>query len=173
MALSYTKTNWVNEETVITADSMNNIETGIENSHSVLNSILEGAEENFDSFAEVKQFVESIATTPGPKGDKGDKGDPGEPGPVGPQGEQGPAGVFNPLETYEELTTNNKTVIGAINEVNSKPSGGGAVSASSVSYENYNVPTISNTSDALDLLITESTSNRKLMIDILNRMLEV
>ena len=56
----------------------------------------------------------------GPKGDKGDKGDQGDQGPVGPMGPEGPAGqqgVFNMDAIYDMLNTENKTVIGAINEL--------------------------------------------------------
>lgn len=62
----------------------------------------------------------------GDKGEKGDKGDQGpqgpqgEVGPMGPQGVQGPKGengVFNMNEVYEVLQTENKSVLGAINEL--------------------------------------------------------
>ena len=50
----------------------------------------------------------------GPQGEQGEKGDQGEPG---PQGEQGPAGVFDAETIFEILNTENKTVLGAINEL--------------------------------------------------------
>lgn len=53
----------------------------------------------------------------GPQGEKGDKGADGAQGEIGPMGPQGPAGVFNMDEVYEMLDTENKTVIGAINEL--------------------------------------------------------
>lgn len=66
------------------------------------------------------------------KGEKGDKGEPftyadftpeqllslkGEKGERGEQGEKGNDGTFNPNTTFANLKTQNKTVIGAINEV--------------------------------------------------------
>ena len=71
----------------------------------------------------------------GPQGPQGDKGDQGEvgpqgpagvQGPVGPQGErgpqgeqgvQGPAGKFDKTALFNELLTDSKNVIGAINEL--------------------------------------------------------
>ena len=62
----------------------------------------------------------------GEKGDKGDKGDMGpqgiqgpmgEQGPMGPQGEMGPQGTFNPNTLFDALKTDNKDIIGAINEL--------------------------------------------------------
>lgn len=68
----------------------------------------------------------------GPQGIKGDKGDVGPIGPQGEQGEQGPQGLtgpkgdkgnkgedgtFDATTTFPILETNNKTVLGAINEV--------------------------------------------------------
>ena len=89
----------------------------------------------------VDQQIEAIELLPGPKGDKGEdgqpgaqglpgpKGDPGEmglmgpegpegkQGPVGPMGPEGPAGTFNPDEVFAELLTQDKTIVGAINEI--------------------------------------------------------
>lgn len=89
----------------------------------------------------VDQQIEAIELMPGPKGDKGEdgqpgaqglpgpKGDPGEmglmgpegpegkQGPVGPMGPEGPAGTFNPDEVFAELLTQDKTIVGAINEI--------------------------------------------------------
>ena len=74
----------------------------------------------------------------GPKGEKGDKGDQGEQGPQGEQGEkgeqgeqgpqgekgeqgeqgpQGEKGEFDPTTEFEDLVTESKTVIDAINEL--------------------------------------------------------
>ena len=53
----------------------------------------------------------------GEKGDKGDQGEQGPQGEVGPQGPQGENGVFNMNEVYEVLQTENKSVLGAINEL--------------------------------------------------------
>lgn len=68
----------------------------------------------------------------GARGEKGDKGDRGEQGPqgiqgergsqgpkgdIGPQGPKGDDGTFNPNTTFADLKTQNKTVIGALNEV--------------------------------------------------------
>lgn len=47
----------------------------------------------------------------GEKGDKGDKGDQGEMGP------QGPAGIFDDTTIFEDLKTNAKTIVSAINEL--------------------------------------------------------
>ena len=54
----------------------------------------------------------------GEKGVKGDKGDRGE------QGIQGNDGTFNPNTSFSNLETNNKTIIGAINEVFTSASNG-------------------------------------------------
>lgn len=50
-------------------------------------------------------------------GVQGPQGDVGPEGPVGPQGPQGPAGVFDIEMQYSSLKTENKDVIGAINEL--------------------------------------------------------
>jgi hypothetical protein len=47
----------------------------------------------------------------GARGEKGDKGDRGE------QGPKGNDGTFNPNTTFQELKTESKTIIGALNEV--------------------------------------------------------
>lgn len=72
MAQDYIKTKWVDSETIIDANKLNNIETQLD--------ILT------DEVVEMNQRIEdlsSIEGIPGPqgeKGDKGDKGDQGEPG---------------------------------------------------------------------------------------------
>ena len=68
----------------------------------------------------------------GPQGEKGDQGEQGPEGPMGPQGEVGPEGpqgpqgekgengdngVFDMEAIYDQLETENKTVLGAINEL--------------------------------------------------------
>ena len=56
----------------------------------------------------------------GPAGDQGPQGEKGEAGPQGPQGEQGPAGkdgIFDATTVFDMLNTEDKTVIGAINEL--------------------------------------------------------
>lgn len=70
----------------------------------------------------------------GEKGDKGDKGDPGPMGPQGMDGEQGPRGLQGPRgesfdvnTIYTGLKTNNKTIVGAINELLSLIDGSGVV----------------------------------------------
>ena len=50
----------------------------------------------------------------GPQGEKGEQGPQGEMGPEGPQGEKG---TFDAEAIFEALNTNDKTVLGAINEV--------------------------------------------------------
>ncbi|MGL5244090.1 MAG: phage upper tail fiber protein, partial [Sarcina sp.] len=64
----------------------------------------------------------------GPTGPQGLKGDTGERGPKGDKGDTGKDGTFNIVETYPTLETTNKTVLGAINEINAKPSTGGSSS---------------------------------------------
>ena len=60
---------------------------------------------------------------PGPAGPAGEmglmgpQGPQGEQGPVGPQGPQGETGSFNPDEVFAELLTQDKTIVGAINEL--------------------------------------------------------
>ena len=53
----------------------------------------------------------------GPAGEKGEKGDQGPQGEMGPQGPKGDNGIFDMEAIYEMLNTENKTVIGAINEL--------------------------------------------------------
>ena len=53
----------------------------------------------------------------GEQGPQGEKGDQGEVGPQGPQGEQGPAGTFDETALFNNLLTNSKTIVGAINEL--------------------------------------------------------
>ena len=62
----------------------------------------------------------------GPEGEKGDQGEVGPQGPAGVQGErgpqgeqgvQGPAGKFDKTALFNELLTDSKNVIGAINEL--------------------------------------------------------
>jgi hypothetical protein len=53
----------------------------------------------------------------GIQGEKGVQGAQGERGPQGPQGEQGEKGTFDAEAIFEALNTNDKTVLGAINEV--------------------------------------------------------
>lgn len=53
----------------------------------------------------------------GIQGEKGVQGPQGERGPEGPQGEQGEKGTFDAEAIFETLNTNDKTVLGAINEV--------------------------------------------------------
>lgn len=50
----------------------------------------------------------------GPQGEKGEKGDQGE---QGPQGEKGADGVFDAETIFDILNTQDKTVLGAINEL--------------------------------------------------------
>lgn len=91
--------------------------------------------DDYASIDYVDQAIEQVEKQEGPmgpKGDqgeqgpKGDKGDQGEQGPKGDQGIQGPkgdkgdkgeAGVFDMEAIYSMLNTENKTVIGAINEL--------------------------------------------------------
>lgn len=53
----------------------------------------------------------------GPAGEKGEKGDKGDQGPQGIQGEKGEDGTFDPSVEFEDLQTESKTVIDAINEL--------------------------------------------------------
>ena len=95
----------------------------------------------------VRSALKNIELTPGPQGEKGDAGDAGKSafdiakelgyagteeewlasliGPQGIQGEQGPEGPagldgkFDPETVFDDLNTEDKTVIGAINELTS------------------------------------------------------
>ncbi|WP_338630672.1 hypothetical protein [Clostridium baratii] len=53
----------------------------------------------------------------GERGPQGEQGLPGRDGEIGPQGPKGEDGTFNPNIEFDNLNTNDKTVIGAINEV--------------------------------------------------------
>jgi hypothetical protein len=61
--------------------------------------------------------IQGPAGEQGPQGIQGEKGEQGEVGPQGPQGEKGEAGTFDMEALYDMLDTDNKTVIGAINEI--------------------------------------------------------
>lgn len=77
----------------------------------------------------VNQQIEQIQLTPGPQGPQGEQGLPGEKGEQGEQGpqgeqgiqgergEQGEKGEFDPSTEFEDLETESKTVIEAINEL--------------------------------------------------------
>ena len=60
------------------------------------------------------KLFQNIGLIRGPKGDQGEQGLQGE---VGPQGEKGETGSFDPAAIFENLITENKTVIEAINEL--------------------------------------------------------
>lgn len=53
----------------------------------------------------------------GPEGPQGPKGDRGLQGPVGPAGKNGKDGKFDMTTLYDELETEDKSVLGAINEL--------------------------------------------------------
>ena len=59
----------------------------------------------------------SASGTKGDKGDKGEQGLQGERGEPGPKGDKGETGTFDQNVTFNELNTNNKSIIGAINEL--------------------------------------------------------
>jgi len=65
----------------------------------------------------VNQQIEQIQLTPGPQGPQGEQGLPGEKGEQGEQGPQGEKGEFDPSTEFEDLETESKTVIEAINEL--------------------------------------------------------
>ena len=64
-----------------------------------------------------EQGIRGLQGAQGPQGIQGEPGVAGPEGPQGPQGEQGPAGIFDIEAIYELLNTENKTILGAINEV--------------------------------------------------------
>lgn len=70
--------------------------------------------------------IELLEGPQGPQGEPGQQGEMGPEGPMGPQGEQGPmgpqgekgdTGTFDIDTELEGLLTNNKTLVGAINEI--------------------------------------------------------
>jgi hypothetical protein len=75
------------------------------------------------------QGEQGIQGEQGPAGEQGPMGPQGSVGPVGPQGPQGPAGpmgpqgangadgTFDPNAIFEDLKTDAKTIVGAINEI--------------------------------------------------------
>ena len=91
--------------------------------------------DDYASIDYVDKAIEQVEKQQGPQGEvgpqgpqgeqgvQGPQGEKGEQGPVGPQGEQGPKGdkgengVFDMSKIYSMLNTENKTVIGAINEL--------------------------------------------------------
>ena len=60
------------------------------------------------------QGEKGVEGAQGPQGERGPEGPQGEMGPEGPQGEKG---TFDAEAIFEALNTNDKTVLGAINEV--------------------------------------------------------
>ena len=78
----------------------------------------DGKDFTYDMFTE-----EQLEMLKGPQGEKGEqgiqgeKGEQGEVGPQGPQGEKGADGVFDAESMFEILNTQDKTVLGAINEL--------------------------------------------------------
>ena len=76
------------------------------------------AEEVNQKLVVLKENVLSeISVIEGPQGIPGEKGEAGEKGEKGDKGDQGEAGVFDMEAVYEVLSTENKTVLGAINEL--------------------------------------------------------
>jgi hypothetical protein len=76
------------------------------------------AEEVNQKLVVLKENVMSeISVIEGPQGIPGEKGEAGEKGEKGDKGDQGEAGVFDMEAVYEVLSTENKTVLGAINEL--------------------------------------------------------
>ena len=72
------------------------------------------------------QGAQGVQGERGPEGPQGEKGEQGEQGPrgeqgpqgeMGPEGPQGEKGTFDAEAIFEALNTNDKTVLGAINEV--------------------------------------------------------
>lgn len=61
--------------------------------------------------------VQGPAGIQGPQGEKGEQGEVGPQGPAGPIGETGPAGKFDKTTIFNELLTDSKNVLGAINEL--------------------------------------------------------
>lgn len=68
---------------------------------------------NVSSYGEVTWVKDNSDTPPTPVNIMGPAGRDGE---VGPQGVPGKEGTFNPNTIFDDLKTDNKTVIGAINE---------------------------------------------------------
>ena len=76
------------------------------------------AEEVNQKLVVLKENVLSeISVIEGPQGIPGEKGEAGEKGEKGDKGDQGEAGVFDMEAVYEVLSTEDKTVLGAINEL--------------------------------------------------------
>ena len=100
-----------------------------------------------------KEDLKRIELTPGPRGPQGIQGERGEKGDAfryedftpeqllslkgekGDRGEQGPKGndgAFNPNTTFTDLKTENKTIIGALNEVFTNASNGKELIATAI-----------------------------------------
>lgn len=73
--LTYTKTNWVDKQTPVSAANLNNIEAGVANAITLANE------------------ANTRTLTPGPKGDKGDTGATGPAGAKGEKGDKGEPGA--------------------------------------------------------------------------------
>lgn len=82
-----------------------------------------------------KEDLQRIELTPGPKGERGEQGiqgPKGEQGPIGLTGPKGNDGTFNPNTTFQELKTESKTVIEALNEVFINASNGKSLIAEAI-----------------------------------------
>lgn len=122
--MKYNKTVWVSQKTKISADNLNKIENQLE--------LLSKNIFTMEQFESIKpQLVGEKGEpgkdgTKGDKGDigpqgiqgpKGDKGDTGLPGKDGAKGDKGEPGTFNPEQEFNNLKTQSKTIVGAINEI--------------------------------------------------------
>lgn len=98
---------------IINAEDLNRIERSIEEKATKqdLDNITTVKGDKGDPFRYEDFTAEQLLS---PKGAKGDKGDRGE---QGLKGDKGNDGTFNPNTTFQELKTESKTVIGALNEV--------------------------------------------------------
>lgn len=86
----YNPHNWVSEE-IITADKLNNIETGIQDT-----------EKEIEAVSTIKGDKGDVGAT-GPQGLKGDKGDKGDTGPQGPAGNDAVINVVTQAD-YDKLS---------------------------------------------------------------------
>ena len=75
----------------------------------------DGKDFTYDMFTE--EQLEMLKGPQGEQGLQGEQGPQGEVGPQGPQGEKGADGVFDAESIFEVLNTQDKTVLGAINEL--------------------------------------------------------
>ena len=143
--MKYNKTVWVSQKTKIAADNLNKIENQLEllskniftmEQFDAIKPKLVGEKgepgkdgdkgDKGDKGDIGPQGIQGPKGEPGPQGLQGPKGEPGAQGipgkdgakgDKGDKGDKGEPGTFNPEQEFNDLKTQSKTIVGAINEI--------------------------------------------------------